>query len=477
VALINWFPLTTDVMFRKGYTQWATGINGTVQSLMVYNGPTQSKMIGATNGGSFYDVSSNAAVGAPVVTGQTNGQWESINVATPGGNFMYCVNGVDSPQLFNGTTWTAITGISSPAITGVTTSNLTSVNLFKNRVWFTEKNSLKIWYLPTNSIGGVAHSLDFQSIAYRGGYLVGMATWTIDAGYGVDDLAVFITSQGQFIVYRGSDPSFDATWALAGVFDIGAPVGKRCYFKWAGDVLVITQDGVVPMAQELQSSRLDPRVAITDKIQSAMSEAVTLYGGSFGWELEYYAKANMLILNVPVTATSQEQYVMNTITKSWGQFQGFNANCWAIFGDEPYFGAAGYVGKMWSALSDNASQISGKALQAFSDFGDAGSQKRFTMMRPILSTDGAPSINGSINVDFDTTLSNAALSFTPVNYASWDSAIWDSSIWGGELNIQKNWQGASAVGYWGATQLDIMSSSIETHWVATTIVMEKGGVL
>ncbi len=42
----------------------------------------------------------------------------------------------DAPLLYNGTTWTSITGSSTPAITGVTTTTLDDVTLFKNRVWF-----------------------------------------------------------------------------------------------------------------------------------------------------------------------------------------------------------------------------------------------------------------------------------------------------------------------------------------------------
>ena len=69
----------------------------------------------------------------------------------------------------------------------------------------------------TGSVGGAAQVLDLSSIAKYGGHLVDLDTWTIDAGYGVDDNLVFITSNGEVIVYRGTDPSSAATWALAGV--------------------------------------------------------------------------------------------------------------------------------------------------------------------------------------------------------------------------------------------------------------------
>jgi hypothetical protein len=107
----------------------------------------------------------------------------------------------------------------APAITGVTTTTLTQPTLFKNRMWFIQKDTLKAWYLPTSSIGGAAQVLDLSAVARLGGTLVSMAAWTIDAGYGVDDNLVFITDQGEVIVYRGTDPASASTWALIGYLD------------------------------------------------------------------------------------------------------------------------------------------------------------------------------------------------------------------------------------------------------------------
>lgn len=476
VTLINWFPSTSSVKLRKGFSQFSTGLVNQVESLMAYASPTSQKLFAAA-GSSFFDVTSGGAVGAAVVTGLTNARWQHINVATSGGNFLYTVNGSDKPQLYNGTTWTAIDALSTPAITGVTTTNLIHVNLFKNRVWFVEKSSLKVWYLPTDSVGGAANALNFQSVARRGGYLVAMGTWTIDAGYGVDDLAVFVTSEGEVIVYRGTDPSSSTTWALVGVFQLGAPIGRRCLVKYAGDLLLICQDGVVPLAGELQSSRTNPRVALTDKIQLAISDAAASYGGSFGWQLLFYAKGNMVMLNVPVSLGSQEQFVMNTLTKSWCRFQGWAANCWEIFQDEPYFGGNGVVGRAWNTLSDNSTDINASAEQAFSYFGSRGLLKRFTMARPILLTNGTPSISISLNIDFSVVNSSSPLAFTPATYAVWDTAVWDAGLWGGSLSVQKSWQGVTGVGYCSSTKLQAAASGIEVEWVSTDMVMERGAIL
>ena len=54
-----------------------------------------------------------------------------------------------------------------------------------------------------------------------GGFLVQMATWTIDNVSGMDDYAAFITSEGEVAIYQGYDPTQQSTWSLVGVFRIG----------------------------------------------------------------------------------------------------------------------------------------------------------------------------------------------------------------------------------------------------------------
>src|SRR6266404_1398044 len=85
VSLENWFPRTTSVDLRAGYIQSATGLGNQVETLMSYNGSTTQKLFGITNAGSIFDCTSTGAVGAAAVSGLTNGRWQYVNIATPGG--------------------------------------------------------------------------------------------------------------------------------------------------------------------------------------------------------------------------------------------------------------------------------------------------------------------------------------------------------------------------------------------------------
>jgi len=468
VTLENWFPSVSSVNLRGGYTQFATGISGQVETLMTYSSGSSNKLFAIANG-SIYNVTAGGAVGAAVVTGLTNSKWEYVNITTAGGSYLVAVNGVDSALLYNGTTW------SNPSITGVSSADFDNVTLFKNRLWFVQHNSLKAWYLPVNSIGGAAEAFDLTSVAKLGGSITSFGAWTIDAGYGVDDNLVFVTSNGEIIVYRGTDPSSASTWALIGVWQLGAPVGHRCILKWGGDILILSLDGLLPLAQALQSSRLDPRVALSDKIQGAITEVTSTYQNNFGWQILYYAKRNALFINVPIAVGQQQQFVMNTITKAWCNFTGWNANCWTIYNDEPYFGGNGFVGLAWDDnYIDNTNSITANALQAFNYYGSRGVKKYFTRARPSLFTDGVPSTFVGMNVDFQIADTTAALSFAPNPYALWNSALWDTGVWGSGLTITNNWQGITGIGYCGATQLKTSSSGIQVEWASTDVVYQTG---
>ena len=473
VTLENFFPSTSNVILRGGYINWATGMNGQVQTIMTY---TNSKMFAVDSIGlSFYDVTAQGAVGAPVVTGMSNAIWEFANITTSGGSYMMCVNGLDSLQRYDGTTWLSIIGSGTGAITGVTTSTLINVALHKHRLWFIQKNTLSAWYLGVDAVAGAATKFDLGGIARLGGHLVDVDTWTIDAGYGVDDNLVFITSTGEVIVYAGTDPSSASTWALIGVWKLGAPVGQRCLFKWSGDLLILTLDGLLPLASALQSSRLDPRVALSDKIQNAISIASTNYGDTFGWQIMYFPRENAIWVNVPVAVGSQQQYAMNTITRNWCNFTGWPANCWALFQDDPYFGANGVVARAWdTGYADNATNINTSVLQAFNYFDARGVKKYFTRARPSLFTNGSPAISIGLNVDFNLVDNLAPIAYSPTSFGIWGVSVWSGANWGMNSTISNNWAGITGIGYCGAIQLKSASQGLSIEWASTDVVYQSG---
>ena len=471
VKFTNWWPMPSDVMVRKGYSAERI-IQNDVETVAVYEAPTSAQLFGIANG-NVYEASNTGTASASSVTGLNTNRFQTVNYTSAAGvPYLYMVSGEDAPLMWNGTAW------ANPAITGATATSFAHINVFKSRLWFVQKDTLKAWYLNAGAIQGTATAVDLSAFTVKGGYLMAMATWTLDAGAGVDDYAVFVTSEGEVIVYQGTDPSSSTTWAMKGRWELGSPLGRRCFIRYGGDVLIACNDGVVPLSKALISSRVRPNVALTDKIQGAMSTAASTYGANFGWDLLFYPKGSMVLLNVPVQENdNQQQYTMNSITGSWGQFTGVDANCWCLYNDEPYFGSNGFIGKFWDGLDDNDTNIATEVIQAFSYFGDRGRLKHFKEARPILSSNGTPSILAVLEVDYQTSNTFGQLSFSPTAYGVWDSGLWDTAVWGGDLNIIRNWQTLGNIGTAAAIHFYSATQGIELHWIATDFLYERGGVI
>jgi len=477
--LINWFPETTDIRVRKGYSTHVTGITGQVESLMVYNSPAGTQTLFAAAVDSFYNVTAAGAVGAAVVGSLSNGRWQSVNFTNSAGtSYLCCFNGVDSPRYWNGSAWTTITGVSTPAITGITTTTIINAEVHKRRMWLVVTGSLKAYYLPVDAVGGAVKYIDLGGIAKRGGFIQAIGTWTLDAGEGADDYWVAYTSEGQVVVYKGTDPSSSSTWKLHGVWDIGEPIGRRCLMKYDGDLLLLTVHGAIPFAKMVQSSTDSPNIAITEKITQAMTVASREYRANFGWQLIEYPQGDMVMLNVPIIEGSeQEQYAMNTITGAWGRFQGISANCWAILNKEPYFGSSTYVGKFWGSFSDNGSIIETDLKQAENHFKSMGRLKSFKAVRPIIRSDGTPSVSVGININYQDSPVSSTASFSTPSFGVWDVSMWDAASWAVGLLLLDDWQTIGGVGSSAALRMVTESSGIEVRFSASDYLYEHGGVI
>lgn len=474
--LNNWWPYPSYVSLRKGSTTWTSGYTSPVETIVEYCPPNSGNKIFAASGTTISDITAQG-VSTPVVTGQTSARWQDVSISTAGGSFLYLFNGIDKPQLYNGTTWTGIDGSSTPAITGVTTNDLVQGCLWNNRVFMVQKDSLRAWYLPVSSIGGAAQFIDIGALCTLGGYLVGVFNWTIDGGAGVDDQLVFITSNGEVVVYTGTDPATAATFALAGVYRIGRPLGRRCAIKFRGDLLIACEEGVFPLSSALQSSSVDIKSAITDKIQNSISQAVMSYRNNFGWDMELFQEQNMLLLNIPAGDGSNYQYAQNTITGAWTQFSGWNASCWKNTTQGLMYGSSNNVTLAWVGNSDGVDQVVGDACTSFQYFNTTAYGKHFTMVRPYLSTSGSPSILYGLNINQVLSEPTGTLTYTPPTGMVWGSMVWGSMVWGGGVIPITAWHTVGAVAVSAALRLKIQGNGSIVNWSSQDFVYKQGGLM
>jgi hypothetical protein len=286
VVLENYFPGTASVDLRRGSAAHVTGFVDDVETLMPYASGTTSKLFAAISNG-IYDATAAGTMGTVQHTA-TNARWQFRNLSNSGGSFLVCVNGVDKLALYNGSTWQSIDGTTTPAITGLATTSLINLCVFKKRLWFVEKNSLNAYYLAVDSVGGALQLFPLGGNFPRGGYLVALESWTLDGGNGPDDYLVAVSSKGEIAVYSGVDPTDPDTFGLVGVFFIGAPVSYRCFERLGADLVFVSQQGLSLLSKALVRESRDGRSTLSNKIDSAFLDATRAYGNNFGWRLSIF---------------------------------------------------------------------------------------------------------------------------------------------------------------------------------------------
>jgi len=459
VILDNFIPRAGYVELRKGFVPWQEGLPLPTESLMVWRGGTTllPDHIFAAAGGSIYNVSSQNAAPVEVFANAGNARWQWINFANDAGTFLIAANGFVDPVYYDGATFvsTSITG--SAGVITLDPRTLVDVMDHKGRLFFVQEDSLRCWFLEPLAIQGAANLLDLGPIFDKGGSILCQATWTLDGGSGADDLAVWVTTQGQVAVYQGIDPSDANNWALVGVYDIGLPLSRRSLIKYGSDLVVLTTNGVVPLSQALKLDRAQENlVALTQKIQNAFQQSTTKYRGNFGWEGTLYPKGTLAIFNVPTAnLTRSEQYVQNVQTGAWCRFTGINALCWAVANDQMYFGAANSVCLWDTGFADNTTGIVGDIKTAFNYFGSRGSLKKFEMLQPILriASDLAPAVE--IVTDFKESIPLAVPTTISVTGGQWDQDLWDRALWSPSSQTRDSWTGVTGIGYCGAVRMRV----------------------
>lgn len=469
----NVFPTPSDVMLRQGFSDQVTYIaNGQVESLMAYSPPSGTESLYCASGGAIYNCTQATATASVAASGFANARWQHTQFTNTGGtSFLLMVNGANGLRSYDGANWAQQT------ISGTTASAFTNITQHKRRLWFTKDLTLEAWYLNVDSVAGTASRLDLSAFAKFGGELTAISGWTLDAGEGMDDYWVGVTSNGEIIVYKGTDPSSASTWVMVGRWVVGKPLSRRCFTKFGGDLLYLAEDGVWPLSGLLATERIRPQLALSNKIADAVKDAAIAYRTNFGWQLMFWPRETMVIANIPVSqGSSQQQFVMNSISKAWCYFTGISANCFEIFQGNLYFGGNGFVSRFWNTFADDGVAITGDVKQAFSYFGNR-SRKQFVMAQPILSTNGTPATSFGMNVDFSDNDVLATLTYSPTTYGVWDTATWDNGIWGGGLNVNRNWVNVSGLGFCGAPRIRVQSSGIETHWQSTNVIFKPGGIV
>lgn len=470
VTLDNYFPDSSKVSLRRGYREQASALGGAVKSVMEWSGPSSEKLFGFANS-KIWDCSTFGAAATDVTAGSaiTTDIWQGINF----GGRATMFNGADVPRQYDGSNW-ADTGF-----TGATQENLITAFTYRSRIYAIEKNTLKCWYAGADAITGSMTGFDMKYVYQLGGSLLFGATLSRDSGSGSDDVACFVSDQGEILVYEGANPG-DSSWNLIGRYRTAVPLSRRGFVSIGGDLALLTKAGLIPMSKIVAEGRSrEVDIALTANISPTINQASRDYGSNFGWQPLLYPRGTMGMINVPIVDSSQShQYVWNTLTGAWCRFKGVNALCWTLFNDKPYFGASdGSVYEFDVTNGDDGTAIMGDIRPAFSYLGHRGMRKQFHLAKPLVVADAATTFSVDLEVDYQDSNASNLVSLSGVSGTDWDDGTWDETDWAGGSTLFAATYGVTGLGNAASLRIRSQTQNVQIALNAMELYFTPAGWL
>ena len=456
-VLDNWICTTTGIKARAG-TAAHVPLGSEIGAMFVYRTGAFERAFAATATAIYNVTEPSLTTPTAVVTGLTSGVWADEQFGTAGGDYLYLVNGIDDPLLYDGTTFTAINGASSPAITGVTTAELSHVWSYASRLFFVEGGTMNAWYLPVDSIGGAAASFSLAGIFKKGGALLFGATWSLDAGDGLDDKCVFVSDQGEVAIYQGTNPGAAADWRLAGVYNVSKPLGPKAIMQAGGDLLIATQNGLVPLSQAIQRDVAALELSSVSAPIAPIWREKGFQLNAGNWEIVKWPSENIMIVSQPGIGENS-CLVANLQTGAWSRFTGINVKTLVFFNGFVYFGGTdGTVRRFQTGASDDDNIYTAVFIGAAEDMAAKGVEKTVAQMRATFrtSTTIRPFVSAKINYDEIPSAPPSASTVTS-DAPLWGVAVWGGAKWGGTAaaSTEAFWQSVGRTGYVAAPEVQI----------------------
>lgn len=481
-VLDNWFPVQTGIKLRGGTAKYAT-LDAAVTAMWTYQSGSNEFLFAAT-GTDIFDVTTIAdADVTPTadVTGLTGGNWTFVQFETSGGDFLVGCNGADTPREFDGSSW------SSSTMTGLTTSLLSHVWAFKNRLFFIEDGTMRFWYLSTGAKTGALTSFSLAGVFAKGGSLLFGATWSLDAGDGVDDLCVLVSTLGEVAVYQGTDPSSASAWSLVGRYEIAKPLGKNCIERAGGELLIGTAEGIVPISEAINKDRAALSLSsISRNIEPDWVQAVS-DRSALPWTLQKYSERNMMIVGMPSNDDGIDKlsFVVNLETGAWCRFTGapWDVRAQAVLRGVHYVGAGtGLIYQTDSGGSDDGTNYTAVCVGHFVTMGAGPAFKTANLCRATFRATQSFNAKVSASVDYTVNLPAAPDSVADSTEDAWDAGLWDTAIWDGttSLSITSNWQAITATGFAFAPQVQVtcgVTPKPDAELMSIDVMFETGAVV
>ncbi len=440
LELVNIFPGAGAPTVRLGYETFADlGTASPILFMHEYPLKDGTAQLIAAQATKVYSISDAGTVtNISKVGGYLSGYW---NKELFGGNIYLANNGGDAPQVYTGTGLCANISASG---SGYTLTDLINVASYRERLYFVERNSCKMWFHATAGVTFTSgspslKSYDFQYIFRRGGYLLFTGSFTNQKNVTSQDLFMAVSSEGEVVLYSGYSPD-DPAWSLVAHFIIGKPLGPRAFTRYNQDVWIFTQQGIVPVSALFELSPEQASLVVSGNVNPLITQYGTQVSLSERWNGFFWAAGRRVYVQLPDSGTTATLLVYSLDSKAWTQFALFTGtHCCSSgkFLDLPFYGSSTgiiYKGETGYADADdgtNSQSIRFAGRMAFSFYGSRGNYKAFKDIRPLMRGKRGLTLNLGLDTDFKraatvTSVTTGAGVFTPWG-SPWGS-LWSSDV-------------------------------------------------
>lgn len=469
-------------------TQFATiggifliGVNGTDDGF-IYDGTAFYPLV---DGGVWtvpYSLETSPFVVGEVVTGGTSGAVGTVIQVIPGANpdegglILTGDAGLfESGEILTGSIAGAATasgdaavlaaGITFPVDFNLTTADLSYVFVYKQRLFFLQKESMDAWYLPVDQVAGQLVRLPLASVFEKGGSLVFGATWSNDSGNagGLSEQCIFVTTQGEVAVFQGLSPDQAETWSKVGVYQIGIPRGPKGWVRDGGDLIIATSIGYVRMTEAIkrEAAALGP-FAVSYPIETEWNRAVELRTNP--WHCVIWAAKQMAVVALPTQNSEMPaMFLANVRTGAWCRRRDWDGTCVLIFRERMFFGSRdGRVVEANVTGMDQGNAYTGTIVPLFENLGAPASLKISEMIMPMGMSPIDVNVQTTMLVDFRENLPPRPTAAVVPTGAEWGSAIWGAFTWGDARAYlpRRQWRAAAGHGYYLSPCLQITSGDV-----------------
>lgn len=278
------------------------------------------------------------------------------------------------------------------------TARLDGVIAHHDRAYFWDSDEfdgvLRFYYGDVGAVQGELQEFPLGRLGNITGSIATMVSMTVDAGHGINDMLVVLTTTGDAVFYEGLDPSDPQDWRLAARLRISPPRGRASTVKVGGDVWVITQAGIVSLADSLRRGRMALVNEVARPVVDRMEPYLAGREASNNWQMHVSVDGQMVIANLR-DGSDYRQWIYYLDSQTWAE---------ADYRARWFFNLGGQTmmvmedGAIEAITSEPGEPITAVWHSAWIDLGRPGA---VTYLRPHIQAEGALTVTLWVMTDRD----------------------------------------------------------------------------